>query len=571
LHRKIHFTNAASCDNYRKLSMNRPVRRLTILIWLLFFGGFTSVVSGDTSWINPSSGLWQDAPNWSFGLPNMSQPAIHIAFGGESKTITANAATPGTNLVIQRLNLSGPGVTNTLLLTDTLLEVRSTLEMRSGSALYITNSTLRLPSTGSSFDVNAGEVWLQSGLIQAINVSSRIGRDGGIALMRVDGGTARLNEVLVGRRVSRSGAHGSLVLSGGSFEVTGNFDVGADTNCLGDILVTGGELSAVATNFSTAIGEQGNGTMIVSNGVVRFDDVDVGRHTNAVGTYHVAGGSNWVNDLALARFPLSTGLVYQTDGRLSVDRVQVGQEGHGEMTVSGGNLTAEIIQVAGATNTASGILTFDGGTTVVRSNLIVGTIVSAAQVSAGGGTIAVTNEALSGVLRVIQGTAEISGGSLFVDQLQLPTPGGVFALNAGFLSSAKTAVSNGLPFVVGDGTNAATFHLRGGTHYFQDGLVISAHATLTGCGAIVGFINNQGTIATNCGPTAPRLLDPTYAGGFSAAFQSEAGFSYTVEHAATIDALVWDPLLVTNGTGSIIVIHDDAVGGGTRFYRLRAQ
>jgi len=541
-----------------------------MLVGLL--GGPRANLYGDTSWINPSSGLWREAANWSFGVPDMSQPATHIAFGGESKTVTVDPTTPATNLVIQRLNLSGPGVTNTLSLTGVVLEVRSTLEMRAGSALRIVDSTLRLSSAGSSFDVNAGDVCLESGSIEATNVSSRIGRDGGVATMRVAGGMARFNEVLLGRRVSRSGAQGTLLLSGGILQVSGNLDVGADTNCTGEIVVTGGELIAAATNFSSAIGEQGHGTLTVSNGIVRFDDVDVGRHTNVVGVFHAAGGSNWVNDLSLARFPFSTGMVFQTGGQLIADVIQVGQEGRGEMAISGGILMAEEIRIAGATNTASGILMFNGGATMVSSNFVIGTMVSTGAVVLAGGTVAITNGTSSATWQVAQGHATITGGSLLVDRLRLHSPSGGVAFNSGLLSSADTVVSNGLPFVVGDGTNAATFHLRGGTHYFQNGLVISPNATLTGCGVILGTIINQGTIATNCGPPSPLLVNPVYAAGaFSFSFESANGFTYIVEYAPAVDALTWNTLTLTNGTGSNTTIRDSSATGANRFYRLRVQ
>jgi hypothetical protein len=548
------------------------MKRLVVLCLTVFFAVVVNSWS-DTAWINPTGGVWRESANWSFGVPDINQPATHIAFGGESKTVLVDAATPGTNLVIQRLNISGPGITNTLSLTGVVLEVRSTLEMRAGSVLHIVDSTLRLPSEDSSFDVNAGDVWLETGLIDATNVSSRIGRDGGLAVMRIDAGVARFGELLMGRRVSRSGAQGTLLLSGGLLQISGNLDVGADTNCLGQIVVTGGEMRAVSTNANAAIGEQGHGMLAISNGIVRFDELDVGRHTNVIGTLYGAGGSNLVEDLVLGRFPLSTGLVFQTAGRLEVmDFLRVGQQGRGEMTISGGEVTADTILVAGPTDTASGLLTVAGGLTIVESNLVVGTSVSTGQVILTGGVLAVTNGASSASLDVAQGVLSVSGGSVWMDRLQLSGTNGHMVFESGLLSSAGTIVSNGLPFVVGDGINAATFHLRGGTHTFPSGLVISANATLTGCGTIVGAISNQGTIATNCGPQAPLLVDPFYGAGlFSFSFQSQDGVSYIVEHAATIDATTWNVLGVTNGTGTEIIIRDNGEPTGNRFYRLRLQ
>jgi hypothetical protein len=552
--------------------MKRAVNHFGLFV-AAFFAVSPQTLWSDTSWINPSSGLWREPANWSFGVPDVGQPTTHISFGGETKTITVDAATPATNLVIQRLRMEPSGVTNTLLLTGVVFEVRSTIEMRrDGAVMHIAKSTLRLPSAGSSLDLNAGEVRLESGAIVATNVSTRIGRDGGKAAMRIEAGTAQFNELLIGRRVSSSGAQGSLFLSGGRLEISGNLDVGADTNCTGEIIVTGGEMVATATNFSTAIGEQGTGSLVISNGVVRFDDVHVGRHTNVIGTLHIAGGSNSIDTLALGRFPLSTGMVFQTGGQFECDTIRVGEEGHGEMTIAGGTAAAGVILVAGATNTASGILIVSGGTTTVGSNVMVGTTTSTGQVVLTGGNLVVTNEASLATLEAVQGVANLSGGSLVLDRLRITNATGRAVFKGGLLSSRDTVVSNGLPFVVGDGTNAATFHMNGGTHYFANGLTISPNATLTGCGTIIGTVNNQGTIATNCGPAAPVLLSPAYAAGeFSFSLQSRVGESYTIERASTVDAAVWDVVTVTNGTGNLIIIRDRAAGGLSRFYRARAQ
>lgn len=103
-------------------------------------------------------------------------------------------------------------------------------------------------------------------------------------------------------------------------------------------------------------------------------------------------------------------------------------------------------------------------------------------------------------------------------------------------------------------------------------LVISPNAILTGCGVILGTITNQGTIATNCGPPSPLLVNPVYAVGvFSFSFESANGFTYIVEYAPAVDALTWNTLTLTNGTGSNITIRDNSATGANRFYRLRVQ
>jgi hypothetical protein len=67
-------------------------------------------------------------------------------------------------------------------------------------------------------------------------------------------------------------------------------------------------------------------------------------------------------------------------------------------------------------------------------------------------------------------------------------------------------VSNDENFVVGDGTDVATFQLASGgsgIHSFANGLTISSNAFLTGCGTIEGSIvvDCGGTVVANCGGT----------------------------------------------------------------------
>jgi hypothetical protein len=79
----------------------------------------------------------------------------------------------------------------------------------------------------------------------------------------------------------------------------------------------------------------------------------------------------------------------------------------------------------------------------------------------------------------------------------------VFTFSAGTLASGGTFVTNNQVFVVGDGTDAATFHLNGGVHSFANNLEITSNAFLTGCGTIEGnvTIDPGGTMLANCGGT----------------------------------------------------------------------
>jgi hypothetical protein len=93
---------------------------------------------------------------------------------------------------------------------------------------------------------------------------------------------------------------------------------------------------------------------------------------------------------------------------------------------------------------------------------------------------------------------------LTADQwLATNSSGSLVTLNAGGFSATSGVVSNGLAFVVGDGVDAATYHLLGGVHSFANNLEIHNNATLSGCGTINGnvVVDAGGTVLADCGGT----------------------------------------------------------------------
>src|SRR5438034_2253168 len=97
-------------------------------------------------WTNSASGLWRVASNWSSNAPNSTFNFIFIT-NATSKIVTIDAATPSTNLSIQKLTISAPtGSTNTLALvsltTNLPLQLSSTLTVDRGGVLTLTNSAV---------------------------------------------------------------------------------------------------------------------------------------------------------------------------------------------------------------------------------------------------------------------------------------------------------------------------------------------------------------------------------------------------------------------------------------------
>jgi hypothetical protein len=173
---------------------------------------------------------------------------------------------------------------------------------------------------------------------------------------------------------------------------------------------------------------------------------------------------------------------------------------------------------------------------------------------------------------VASGTVALNNGSAVVDRLTLTNAGGVFSFTSGNLSAKTITVANGSPFVVGDGVNPATLQLSGGTFSFANGLVVSANATVTGCGTIIGTISNSGTINTNCAGGL-TLISPSKQGSkVIIPFSSQNGVSYTLEFKNSLTDSVWTPIPPTIiGSGGPTNVSDNNATNKSRFYRLHVQ
>ncbi len=472
-----------------------------------------SPVDAQNAWVNPGSGLWRDGSNWSAGAPPGSTTTLTLITNANTKTVTIDTATLSANRSVRKLTVSAPpGSTNTLALVDlgatNPFQLLNTFTIDNGGGLYLTNSGVVVNGTsGGSFNILGGTAILDSGMLDVSTVTSRVGRVTS-GILQIKMGTVQAGEIIVGEF---TGSHGTLSLEGGKVILSSLLSLGDGASCTGIVSVTGGDLSV--TNDITKIGNLGTGRMVVSNAAVALGSVSVARHDGASGTIELQtnGALLLSDDLSIGRFSGSTGLVLVAGGRLSIptNTIWVGREGGGQLTVSNGAVQALALLVAGyATNTASGTASMTGGMVTVSSNLTVGNAsFRAGQMSISGGHVNVTNDSNTALLSIPKGTLSLGGGTITVDSLVLTHSTGALGFSAGTLETKGTAVANGAPFVVGDGTSAATLHLLGGTHSFADGLVISKNATLSGCGTIVGNVINNGTIATNCGaaPAAPSI------------------------------------------------------------------
>jgi len=123
-----------------------------------------------------------------------------------------------------------------------------------------------------------------------------------------------------------------------------------------------------------------------------------------------------------------------------------------------------------------------------------------------GGTLCVTNEMGTGTLNIAgASTLTLNGGKVKVDNLTDSVDMSSIKFNGGTLSTKATTINNGSAFVVGDGTDAATFVMdKGGSgfHSFANGLMISSNGALRGLGTIIGAatVSGGGVLAPGMSP-----------------------------------------------------------------------
>ena len=503
---------------------------------------------GAAIWTNAAGGAWRDGVNWNGGkAPNLALGGVYLS-NALTKTITVDASTPTSNLWVNSLNIWGPpNATNTLLLLDlgaarALVVSNQTLTVANRGAIHITNSSLVVTGRSISFNVLAGNVTLDSGSIVVrenplttnVTVITRIGRTNA-ATLTINGGLMDVTQLLIGERPASQLSRGTVRITGGLLKVAAELSIGDGASCTGLVEMVGGRL-LVANNQTNImrIGDYGFGQMTISNATAEVGNVSVARHDSSRGLL-VLQNEGFVigsDDFNIGRFSGATGIVYVAGGKLIMtdNPISVGREGNGQLILSNGLVSAGTLNVAIVpTNTAQGLFTLAGGLTLVSSNFLLGNeSFSKGRVIMEGGQLFVTNQASTASLTLTSGSFTMNGGETAVDKLVMTNAAGSLVMNSGTLSSAGTVVSNGRPFVIGDGTKPARLTLRGGTHTFVNGLVISPHATLDGCGIIIGAIVNNGVNAVNCGGggVPPVITQPpaslTVTQGFPASFSVTA-------------------------------------------------
>jgi len=206
-------------------------------------------------------------------------------------------------------------------------------------------------------------------------------------------------------------------------------------------------------------------------------------------------GSVWTNgyNLFVGNSGVSNQLVVANSGRVSAAMNLFAQYNAGMLVTGSGTLNASFMFI-GANGLHSQMVVSNGGTAYAGS-FTIGNGQSNTVTLAGGAVFVTNGVSLANHATLILNSGQFKANSLSVSS---GTQTNKVIFNGGTLQSGSTSYGTVLPFLVGDGTDAATFQmLNNGTHTFPAGLLISSNATLDGAGTVDGdvTINNGGTIA----------------------------------------------------------------------------
>jgi T5SS/PEP-CTERM-associated repeat protein len=490
------------------------------------------------SWLSPTSGKWEAGFDWSAGPPSIIQPAVYVT-NASSKTVTIDVITAiayTNTLTISNLTVSGPGgSTNTLLLNamgaSAPLQVVSNLNVNTGGIVSVTNSALEIDSSGAIPVTNGLFIGINSAGEQLSIHGGQVSDDrswlgynsssGNNAVLVTGSGSVWSNSSIL--EVGVNGSGNSLTITNGGVVYSNGGAVGNSSSANNNsVLVTGsGSVWSNADELYLGYAGSGNSLTLANGGIMYDGDGYIGENIVANNNTVLVTdpGSVWSNagSLLLGLFgagnslTITNGAVVMVGGEEADIGVFQASSSNNLVTVSGNGAVCDILGTLIVGDQASGNQVVIGtGGSVVASQAYVSISIAAQLndnvIQVNGGSLFVTNALGTGALVVGYGVASgsliLNSGSVTVNQLALTNgANSVIAFNAGTLASGGTFVTNNQLFVVGDGTDAATFQLNGGIHSFANNLEISSNAFLIGCATIEGnvTIDPGGTVLANCG------------------------------------------------------------------------
>jgi hypothetical protein len=446
--------NTATINIATRAEMRRAVR-LTLVVGINAIIATVSYAQTN-SCVSSTGGFWQEAQLWSLAnTPSIDQAAILIT-NAPSATVTIDDITAYrfiSTMTVSNLSVSPPsGCTDSLYLNNTgaiAMRILNSLAVgvscdntaAGGSALITTNSTVIVDGLSGGQLVDNGTIAIIDGALITTNCPLEIGASvssfsSAAGFLLISNSIGRARDVTI---TSGDSSGGEIEIIGGMMSLSSFLSVGDGlANSFSSMLVANGGF-LVVTNDETDIGGfyESSGSLTVSDATFLATDIFLGG-TRSDGELTINNGTVTVSgQLGIGDSEQGLGAVSLNGGQLVVTNGEtdlgVGTPSGGDLAVSDGLFLARDVYV-GAYE-AWGALTIDGGTSILSSNLQVGSGNSEATVSVTGGQLFVTN---APIVVDYQAQCSIAGGQLAAKTIELgDLTGGTLTIEGGSVTVSE--------------------------------------------------------------------------------------------------------------------------------------
>lgn len=417
-----------------------------------------SAFAQTNSWINQTSGKWEDASSWSLGAPPGAGQSVLVAnHGWKAVAIDNNtAANFPQSMSINALTVISPGTdtVNTVLLNyaglQTPLTIASNIDIGKDTAMVILESAIQMPSGYFSVGGTVTE-----------DASSQVSAG---YLLVASGGAYGLT-------------NGTFSTSNSGWEsVDGQFAQADGSNFCGSMLVDGQYDLSGGQLVIPAPGGPGGGLMVFGNfnqsGGSLDSALEVGVSGNGGGTFQLSGGILRTVYLGLPANPQTgsdttpdSSYMVQTGGTNVTSSMEVGQDygfgdpafGNGSYLMTNGVMESSLLSIRGAGNFYQ-----EGGTHINASMILY------------------QSEFMDPVSRTnyfVPGHYYLGGGTFTSDSLT--ELGGAFSQASGSSEITSLQINDGTYSLNGGQLTASNIDLSNGANFLQSGGTITQSGTLT--------------------------------------------------------------------------------------------
>lgn len=495
----------------------------------MLVAGLVSFQAYAASWVG-TVGSFTNAANWDTGVPAAGQAAT-----------VANSGTA---------QYDGGGVTNlsAINLGTGSAAARGALEMKAGE-LSSTNLTVGGNGGAGTLNMSGGQLTVM-GVAGAFSVAPAAGSTGTVTMT---GGTVTTaNELWIG---PTAGGHAFFYLNGGTV-VCKNWGVVGRGSTDAWLYLNGGAWSnTVANNFT--IGSSGSGVMNMGGGIL-------------YSTNGIYVGEN------------GPGSLLMTNGTVAAIWLQVGRQnaGTGLLSVANGSLWLNTLSAG----TAPATLRFSGGTLGALNGNATWSAPMTLTNDVGSGTITLYTGDQNGVPRVNTNSAVLSGnGALVVASGPLQSSPGTLVLSANntFTGGAALQGNNTLQLGAGGaaGWLASPLTYNGGTLAFNRSDTVTNSLSISGMGGSIVQSGSGTLVLTNRAPTFSaavanagllRFTDALAIPGAGASVTINSGGAVAVDGAyGTVNDWLNSGRIATSSAGSLALTGNSnetidltTVGGG---------